>query len=501
METTPEFEVVATIDIPPDPGILKAIGLNHEFESAIADLVDNSIDAEADHILIRFLLKDGLVVQLLVVDDGRGMDATDIDAAMQLGRQSNRGGQRLGHFGVGLKAASFSQASVLTVLSRKKGEVPQGRRMRRESGGRRGFECEVLGSKQLEVLLNTDWPGFTTQTGTVVVWDSIRTFPGSSDAAVTDAFIETKRQMLQHRLGLTFHRLLESRAINLVIDVFDSDSGQAGFSYEVQPIDPFAYPRSGSPDYPKTLVAHVKNQLIPIECHIWPGGSDSQFFKLAGASVEQFQGFYVYRNDRLLQAGSWGGVVAETKRRKLARASVDIEDHLDLFSMSMEKSGVVFTHDLVHAIEVAESFDGVSFQDYLASAEEIFRESNKRSHKRRPMLPPGKGIAPQVKKVVERELELVEMPPIEIRWRKGSDSSFVEVDRDTQTLWLNSSFRDAVLKGYPGTVNDAPIIKTLLYLLYEDVFHGTFLGYKDRDNIDLWGKLLTAAARAEEDDQ
>src|ERR1035438_3966709 len=80
------FDAVASRNLPPDPGILKAIGLNHGFESAVADLVDNSLDAHAKRVLVRFVLAEGLATQLLVIDNGRGMDADEIDSAMQLGK-------------------------------------------------------------------------------------------------------------------------------------------------------------------------------------------------------------------------------------------------------------------------------------------------------------------------------------------------------------------------------------------------------------------------------
>ena len=84
------LEAIASHHAPPDPAVLKAIGLNHSLESAVADLVDNSIDAGAGKVLIRFVLTGGLINQLLVVDDGSGMTEAQIDAAMVLGGQRDR---------------------------------------------------------------------------------------------------------------------------------------------------------------------------------------------------------------------------------------------------------------------------------------------------------------------------------------------------------------------------------------------------------------------------
>lgn len=492
-----DFRVVGKRRFPPDPGILRAIGLSHGFESAIADLVDNSIDAGANRVLVRFLLHEGLVSRVLVVDNGRGMDEGEIDSAMQLGRPKQGSTKTLGHFGVGLKSASFSQASFLTVLSRKKGETAQGRRMARETQGK-GFECELLADSQVEIALDREWPELTAATGTVVRWDGLRTFPHSKDPAVTSAFIEDKQNTLRHNLGLIFHRLLDKKRISISIDVLDADIGESGLVFNVESINPFAYIQTGARGYPKTLKAHFKDRLIPLECHIWPGGSDSQFFKLAGRAVENYQGFYLYRNDRLLSPGGWGGVVQETKRRRLARVAVDIDDHLDAFSMSMEKTGVRMVADMVHAVETSEAEDGTTFHDYLAVAEDTFRESNKRVRRRRSILPPGAGVPPRVKRTISRELTFLEgEETVEIRWARLSHSYFVEVDREQRILWINSKYRRAILKGLRGGVNDVPLIKTLLFLLYEDIFRGTALGAKDKDNLSMWAEILTAAAETE----
>jgi hypothetical protein len=492
-----DFRAVGTLRIPPDPGILKALGLNHALESAIADLVDNSIDAKARHVLVRFVVRSGLVARILVVDDGLGMDSDRIDAAMQLGRPKQDSAGTLGHFGMGLKSASLSQASTFTVLSRSHGGTAQGRRMHREGQGS-GFECEVLAEEQVKAVLDSRWPGFDTGKGTIVRWDGLRGFPASTNPAVTAAFMESKQNELRHHLGLMFHRLLEQDRVSILIDVFDEDLGDSGLVFAVDPINPFAYIQTGTRGYPMTLLAEFNGRKVPIECHIWPGGSDSQYFKLFGGSVERYQGFYLYRNDRLLSAGGWGGVVGETKQRKLARASVDIESYLDGFTMSMEKTGVRMTADLVRGIEVAEASDGTTFQDYLVAAEESFKESNKRVQKRHPIIPPGTGLHPRVKRAIGRELEILDgEDSVEIRWTRLPGIDFVEVDRSQRILWLNSRYRTAILKGGHGGVNDIPLIKTLLFLLYEDIYRGTAFGVRDKDNVAMWLNILTAAAEVE----
>src|SRR5690242_7125775 len=89
----------------PDPGLIKSLGMHHTLDSAVADLVDNCIDAGARRVLIIFDTEDSQPVGLQVVDDGHGMSGPEADAAMRLGRQRNYEANAQGHFGIGLKAA------------------------------------------------------------------------------------------------------------------------------------------------------------------------------------------------------------------------------------------------------------------------------------------------------------------------------------------------------------------------------------------------------------
>jgi hypothetical protein len=495
-----EIDAVAVREAPPDPEVLKAVGLNHDLASAIADLVDNSVDASARHINVRFVLLDGLIRELLVIDDGVGMNAEAIDSAMRLGRQKSSAPGTLGHFGMGLKAATFSQADLLTVMSHMSAEEPVGRRMAREQTSNR-FDVEELSGTHVDEQLDSRWLVAMRTSGTVVVWDQIRTFPKAKDRAVTNSFVEKSVARLRKHLGLVFHRLLAADKFSIEIDVLDLDLEDLGLPFEVDPINPFGYIRSGQPQYPKTLRASSDKAAVDMRCHIWPPGSDSHLFRLDERSAEREQGFYLYRNDRLLAHGGWANVTQDHKRRKLARVEIDIDDHSGLFSMSVEKSGVQFSADLVHAIEAAVAEDGTTFDEYLQVAEAVFMDSNRKTTKRQPMLPPGKGISPRVKRALDREVELLDgEEPIQIKWATFDTDDFCDVDRANRTLWLNSRFRPYVLKGNRGGLNDAPLVKALLYLLFEDVFHGTFYGPKDKDNVSLWQSVLRAAALAEADD-
>ena len=77
-----DIAAVSSRTVPPDPSIADALGAHHELSTALADLVDNSIDAGASQVRIRILTDDDYVTGVLVIDDGHGMDEAGIDAAM-----------------------------------------------------------------------------------------------------------------------------------------------------------------------------------------------------------------------------------------------------------------------------------------------------------------------------------------------------------------------------------------------------------------------------------
>ena len=93
---------------------------------AIAELVDNSIQAQAKN--IEILCMDELnndtstrqLKSIAVHDDGRGMSQDELWDSIRLGESQNRGKGGIGRFGVGLAHASFSQCLKVDVYSWKK---------------------------------------------------------------------------------------------------------------------------------------------------------------------------------------------------------------------------------------------------------------------------------------------------------------------------------------------------------------------------------------------
>ena len=97
--------------LPPSAACLSASmrDLGYSLEAAVADLIDNSISADASKIDI-FCEPSAAQPVLVIVDDGRGMNANELLSAMRHGAvnpRAERSPRALGRFGLGLKTASF----------------------------------------------------------------------------------------------------------------------------------------------------------------------------------------------------------------------------------------------------------------------------------------------------------------------------------------------------------------------------------------------------------
>lgn len=490
--------VTRSVHLPPEPRFFDAIGHNYNFETAVADLVDNSIDAGARTVLARFITSSGAPRGFALVDDGRGIPPDRIETAMTLGGTRDYGEDSLGYFGIGLKASSFSQANTLTLLSRDSSERAAGMRWVAEKA-RSGFECDVIETGYARNILSRSWGSLGLTSRTVVLWSDMKSFPSTRDAKIVGPFLQDAIERLVEHLGLVFHRII-AKGLRVLIDVEEATTGETGPVISVAAIDPVGYVRSGANGYPKTLVATYHGRPLAVDCHIWPARSNTVEFKLGGkGGIDACQGFYFYRNDRLLQVGGWNQVFVADREHQLARAVIDIDDtwgrHL---RMNPEKSSVTVDAEFQEAIGKALAEDEKTFWGYLDDAQDVYKKSRQRKRQRPRTVTPGKGFHPMLRRALDDELDyLPEEDPFDIRWKRLLGDNFLEVDREHRVLWVNKRYRQ-VLTGYKsGSLNDAPVLKALLYLLTQEVFKGSYLGPRDKDSIDLWQQVLTAAARLE----
>lgn len=490
------IRVTRTRDVPPDPSIAKAVGRHHTFETAIADLVDNSLDASATHVLIRFLEADGAITGLQVIDDGNGMDSTQIDAAMEFARKRNYDAADQGHFGLGLKAASLSQADQLNVYSRRYGALPTGRMIEASSPTRIG----ELDNEDVRGVLQGLRVDFPLQNGTVIEWVQPRTFLSSADERDRARWLNSRISTLQTHLGITFHRHLQAGRIEITVDVYDTGCHESGVPRKITPIDPFGYAPLPNDAFPAQLVFTLDGKTCGGVAHIWPvSQAGLPEFRLGGKPGSLAQGFYFYRNDRLLQVGGWNSLAVERPELEYLRVAIDINDAIsDHITINPEKAGLELDSDLQEALKRATlEPSGTPFRDLLTAAEERRRES--RRYVKRPvaLVSPGRGMSPATREAFAESVEAMDVPPVSIRWHVNASESPLSIDLENRTIWLNSAYRELIAGRGPADNEDASFVKTLLLMHFSKYFEGSFLGSRERAEIESWDQLLTAAVRDE----
>ena len=113
-------------DMSPEPRshIKTLMRIGYDFNSAIADIIDNSITAKASKINI-ICPSETSDPFLSIIDNGIGMDPEELIQNMRIGCKDpneKRQSGDLGRFGSGMKTASFSHARKLTVITKKSNE-------------------------------------------------------------------------------------------------------------------------------------------------------------------------------------------------------------------------------------------------------------------------------------------------------------------------------------------------------------------------------------------
>ena len=489
-------EVARIVNLEPDSSLLNALGSSHSLASALADLVDNSIDAGAESISITFLVTNGYVRGLRLRDNGDGMTEDQLLSAMTLGRRREYDNDSLGHFGVGLKASSLSQASTFAVYSRGSTTGVVGARMSRAVSGDT-FPVGVL-------TPDAAWRGYDDEatlrsTGTVIEWKELDSVSTSPTPSVRRTWLSQSIAELRQQLGLTFHRLITSNNLRIEIEEFDLEQRLVGVPATVTAIDPFDFHQSGKTGYPLRLGSKLPaGEELALTCHILPPGSGSPAARLLGKGRIYWQGFYVYRNDRLLQAGGWNTVLAENMPDyQLARVVIDVSQNLlDSIKMNPEKRGVVLRPNLLEAIESAVADDGTTFRAFLDTAQSTIQQSNSRRPSVKPVTPIEFGLPSEVNDELSRTLRLRDdTRPATIRWRVLEEDRLFRFDLEARTLWLNAGYRSQLA----GPTGDNPLLKLTLHLLLESNYTKGWLQQPTIDQIEAWQLTLASAMFAQID--
>ncbi|MCH3982449.1 MAG: ATP-binding protein [Prevotella sp.] len=296
----------------------RAIG--YKLETAVADIVDNSISAGARNVYINRIWRGGQSM-ITISDDGLGMNGQEIIEALRPGSQSpldERDESDLGRFGLGLKTASFSQCRKLSVLSRKNGFSP------------------IFWSWDLDyVAMSRKWELIKwmpeefehdlddKQSGTVVVWSEMdRILPSSTSPDNESAKMKFSAFLnrVRRHLSMTYHRFMEDGSLKIY-----------WCGHELEPWNPFCVSEAKTQEQPTEYLpgnVRVKGYVLP---HKDGFSSVEAYNKAEGINGwPSQQGFYVYRGKRLLLAGDWLGLFRKEEHYKLVRILIDLPNTLDV---------------------------------------------------------------------------------------------------------------------------------------------------------------------------
>lgn len=307
--------------------------IGYSLKASVADIIDNSIAASASRIDL-FFKWDGSASCISIIDDGHGMLPDELVNAMRPGSTSpleSRHKKDLGRFGLGLKTASFSQCRRLTVVSRKNGET---------SGCCWDLDHVAATDDWLLKRLTTEQIGFLPEfsalgnSGTLVVWENMDRVIDRTISDNTESNLYEKMDEVRKHLELVFHRYLKGEDGIKTISIFMNGE-------KLKPFDPFnsfhpATQRLPSEDLEllgETI--HIQPYILPHHSKTSP--ADYEYYS-AGDYLKN-QGFYVYRNARLLISGTWFRLARQRELTKLARVKVDLPNSLDhLWAIDVRKS-------------------------------------------------------------------------------------------------------------------------------------------------------------------
>ena len=294
----------------------RAIG--YSFEAAVADVIDNSISAGAKNISINFDWK-GSATWLSIKDDGHGMNNDELVQAMRPGSKNplaDRAVKDLGRFGLGLKTASFSQCRKLSVISRRESYKPVYWTWDLDYVNQTGkWELiKYLPDKKFEDEISE------LKSGTIVIWNDLDRLVKDFHAEDKNAlgkFLQIMEQTKKH-LAMVFHRFIDNGRIKIYFQ-----------NRLVEGWNLFLTDEPATQSFPEEPLQNgkvtIKGFVLPHKSKI----SEEKYKDAEGPKGwNEQQGFYIYRNERLLLSGDWLGLYRKEEHYKLARIQVDLPNNL-----------------------------------------------------------------------------------------------------------------------------------------------------------------------------
>lgn len=338
--------------VPPDPErtIEGLRDTGYEFNTAMADIIDNSIAAEAKLVDIKINLDFRGDIRIAIADNGYGMNRDGLINAMRYGSDRRPNQASLGKYGLGLKTASTSFCRNLGVISRDSGEAP---------ALQASWDLDhVATSGKWELLITSSPDGegldhleqiAAGHSGTVVVWTKVdrlmRNYQDPRGVHAKRALEKTTTELAEH-LAMVYQRFLDpedSRASNVEIRINDS---------AIEAWDPFCSEFSDLAGKAEDVPVETQSgneAYFSVKAWILPRKEefpDEEAFRKAKLRNDR-QGIYIYRENRLIHDADWLRMFAKEPHATLLRAEFSFDHRLDeAFHMDIKKSQIILNDDL-----------------------------------------------------------------------------------------------------------------------------------------------------------
>jgi len=349
--------------------------LGYEFPTAVAELIDNSIEADATEVFIKVEF-DGENSWMMIADNGRGMSAEKLKEAMRFGSASVYNEKSLGKFGLGLKTASFSQCKhwlVATKSDSQDNEIISFKWDLDHVNRTDRWEILPIKKNNLNPVIK-DY--LQNKTGTVIFWqrlDRILEYENPNTERARKKLINMCRDLEEH-LAMVFHRFLMGEVTGKKPRIFLNEN-------EILPWDPYVRNEKATKELEviRIPLEHegVHGEVV-IEPYILPPSkafSTPQTHSKASGPKKwnQQQGFYIYRNDRMIQSGGWCHFRTYDEHTKLARFALNFSSKIDgAFKINISKMYVSLPPQIRKEIED-------KIQPLISRAREIYDNDEKSS--------------------------------------------------------------------------------------------------------------------------
>lgn len=342
---------IEEIELPPDPERV-IVGLRdtgYELNTAVADIVDNSIAANASAVQLWLAADMKGNIRLLIVDNGDGMDRQGLLNAMQYGSKARPSRASLGKYGLGLKTASTAFCKRLSVISRPNGRTPAMMATWDLYHVAKVNKWSLLLSDTCDQealeLLNSIAPDHA---GTVVLWENVdRLIKDYADPSGKHArkALQSKEDALRHHLAMVYQRFLDvndDRAPSVTIEL----NGKP-----ITPWDPFQRSLSEllAEESIETVLPDGNVASFTVRAFILPRREEFPNDGLASAALlsNERQGIYIYRENRLIHDADWLGLYQKEPHSTLLRVEFSFDHKLDdAFHLDIKKSQIILNEDL-----------------------------------------------------------------------------------------------------------------------------------------------------------